>query len=38
MMATTIHITEEQAKWVDSNALNLLKYVRKLLDKEMLVV
>jgi hypothetical protein len=35
MTATTIHITEEQSKWVDSNALNLSKYVRKLIDTDM---
>jgi hypothetical protein len=35
MTATTIHITEEQSNWIDAHALNLSKFVRKLLDKEM---
>ncbi len=36
MTATTIHITEEQSNWIDIKALNLSKFVRKLLDKEFL--
>ena len=35
MVARTIHVTEEQAKWVEGNALNLSKYVRKLIDTDM---
>jgi len=35
MVATTIHITKEQSKLVDGNALNLSKYVRKLIDTDM---
>ena len=35
MPATTIHITEKQSKWVDGNALNLSKYVRKLINTDM---
>ena len=35
MVARTIHVTEEQSKWVEGNALNLSKYVRKLIDTDM---
>jgi hypothetical protein len=35
MSATTIHLTYEHRKWIDEKSLNLSKYVRKLLDKEM---
>jgi hypothetical protein len=35
MSATTIHLTDEHRKWIDEMSLNLSKYVRKLLDKEM---
>ncbi len=35
MVRKTIHVTKEQAKWVEGNALNLSKYVRKLIDTDM---
>jgi hypothetical protein len=33
MVARTIHITEAQAVWLDDNAYNTSKYVRKILTK-----
>ena len=35
MVRKTIHVTKEQSKWVEGNALNLSKYVRKLIDTDM---
>ena len=35
MIGKTVHITEEQAKFIDSNCINLSKFVRTLLDQEM---
>ena len=35
MVGTTIHVTNEQKDWIESNAFNLSKYVRYLLDREM---
>ena len=33
MVSITIHITEEQAKWLDERAYNTSKYVWKILNK-----
>jgi len=35
MIGTTIHLTNEQKEWVESNAINLSKFVRILLAREM---
>jgi len=33
MIGKTIHITEEQARWIDKSSINLSKFVRTLLDE-----
>ena len=33
MVRKTIHITETQAEWLDDNAYNVSRLVRKVLDK-----
>ena len=35
MIGTTIHLEEKQKEWIESNAINLSKFVRLLLDREM---
>jgi len=35
MIGTTIHLTSEQKEWIESNAINLSKFVRILLAREM---
>ena len=35
MHSTTIHLTDDQAKWVNEMNLNISKYVRSLVDKDM---
>jgi len=35
MHSTTIHLTDDQAKWVHEMNLNISKYVRSLVDKDM---
>ena len=33
MVRKTIHITQEQTEWLDDNAYNVSRLVRKVLDK-----
>jgi hypothetical protein len=35
MVRKTIHVTEGQAEWLDNNAYNVSRLVRKVLDKIM---
>ena len=35
MHSTTIHLTDEQAKWINEMNLNISKYVRSLVDRDM---
>ena len=32
---TTIYLSEDQKKWIDEMSLNVSKYVRSLIDKDM---
>ena len=35
MVAKTIHITEEQAQWLDANAFNVSRLARRIITKLM---